>query len=402
MRVLRPHLPRPSGDALRLSTLYGSLFTVIGVQMPYWPVWLEHRGMTAVEIGMLLAAAYWTKVVTNPLIGALVDARGGRKQVMTALAAAALMAFALYVPADGFWTFMLIGAVGWSLFAGLMPLSETVTMSLTLRGRLDYGRIRLWGSLTFIAVAMAGGWVLEATTPEAVLWMVIGGLGLSLAAVAAVPTAPTVVRPGPKPPFSTLFRDRGFVLFLTAASLIQASHSVYYGFATLYWRDAGVSGGVIGGLWAVGVSAEVLLFAFSGAVVKRLGPARLLLTGAVAGILRWTVLGITTDPVVLVPIQVLHAATFGCTHIGAMHYIARAVAPGLAVRAQALYSSVAAGLAPGLALTAAGPLYGTLGGQAFFAAAGVAGAAALTAWTLRPRRLAENTAAAESDSAAGT
>lgn len=394
--------PRPTQNGLRLSFLYGAIFTVIGVQMPFWPVWLEHRGMEPLQIGILLGAIYWAKVVTNPLIGALVDSYGHRHRIMVILAACAVALFSLYLWADGFTAFLVIGVLGGSVFAALMPLSETVAMSLTMRGRLDYGRVRLWGSLTFIGMSLVGGWLLEWASPEAVLWLTLGGVATTLAAVVTAPRVPDRHRDGPRPPFSSLFRDRGFVLFLATASLTQVSHTVYYGFATLHWRDAGLAGGTIGALWAVGVVAEVVLFAASGAVVRWLGPARLLLLGALAGVVRWSAIAVTTDPAILFPVQLLHAATFGCTHLGAMHFIARAVDPRLSARAQAVYSSTAMGLAPGLALIGVGPLYAALGGQAFLAMAAVAAGGVTTGWALRRHRRAQAENGADGNGGAET
>ena len=98
-----------------------------------------------------------------------------------------------------------------------------------------------------------------------------------------------------------------FVIFLIAVGLVQASHAAYYGFATIHWRAAGLSDDVIGALWAEGVLAEIVLFAFSGAVVRRLGPVRLLLLGAAAGIVRWAIIGSTTDLVAVAGVQWLHS-----------------------------------------------------------------------------------------------
>ena len=80
---------RPSPGA-RLSLFYWCLFLVIGIHAPFWPVWLQGRGMTAAEIGVLLAAGIWVKVFANPLIGHVVDRRGDRRRPMIVLAGAGL------------------------------------------------------------------------------------------------------------------------------------------------------------------------------------------------------------------------------------------------------------------------------------------------------------------------
>lgn len=363
---------RPTQDALRLSLLYGAMFTVIGVQMPFWPVWLESRGMGPTEIGILLGAIYWAKVVTNPLIAQVIDHHGGRRKAMLALAIGALSAFSLYIFAFDFWALLVLGIFSGSLIAGLMPLSETITMTLTRQGRLDYGRVRLWGSLTFIAAAMLTGGLVEHLGPSSILPLVIVGAAMTLITVFTAPNPPRLTHGGPRLPMAALFRDRTYMLFLATASLTQASHCIYYGFATLHWRAQGLSNGLIGGLWAIGVVAEIVLFVISGAAVRKLGADRLLFLGAMGGILRWSALAFVASPWLLAPLQTLHAATFGATHLGAMHLIANHIDPRLSTRAQALYSSVAMGLVPGIALLAAGPLYERFGGLAFLAASLIA------------------------------
>jgi PPP family 3-phenylpropionic acid transporter len=127
---------------------------------------------------------------------------------------------------------------------------------------------------------------------------------------------------------------------------------------------------VIGALWAEGVIVEVLLFAFSGAVVARLGPKRLWAIAIAAALVRWTVTGTTTHIVALVLAQALHGLTFGATHLAAMHFILRAVPPELSGTAQSLYSGPAVAVTTGIATLVAGWLYKFDGGWAFHAMAG--------------------------------
>lgn len=61
--------PVPHGSsalALRLALAYSALFLWMGLYLPYWPVWLEHRGMSAGQVGILLAVAPWTRVIASP------------------------------------------------------------------------------------------------------------------------------------------------------------------------------------------------------------------------------------------------------------------------------------------------------------------------------------------------
>jgi PPP family 3-phenylpropionic acid transporter len=159
--------------------------------------------------------------------------------------------------------------------------------------------------------------------------------------------------------------DRGFWLFVVSAAALQASHQLYYGFGTLYWRELGFSDTAIGVLWAEGVVAEIVLFWYSALFVARLGPLGLMALGGVAGILRWCLMGVLPGLGAAAVLQLLHALTFGAAHLGAMHFMARRVPPGAAASAQSLYSALSAGFGSGLVMLAAGALYAAYGGRAY-------------------------------------
>ncbi len=361
---------------VRLSLIYAAIFLFIGILLPFWPVWLKSRGMDAAEIGIILSIGMWVRAVTSPLVAHHADRSGRLRPIIVTLGWATLAGYGLFAVADGFWALAAVTALVTMLFSPMLPLTDTVTMHNVRVKGLDYGRIRLWGSLTFIAAATGGGALLAEKGEGYILWMMLGALVLTALAAHGAPRAPeggVAGRTGPAPrrpaPLIEVLSDRRFLAFLLAASLAQASHAVYYVFATLHWRDAGHSDAVIGALWAEGVIAEIVLFAFSGAVVARLGPARLLALAAMAGIVRWSVLGMTTALPALVLVQGLHAFTFGAAHLAIMHFIARNVAPEVAATAQSLYSSTAMGAVMGLATLGSGWLYAAYSGKAFFAAA---------------------------------
>lgn len=371
--------------APRLALVYVGLFAAVGFHLPFWPVWLRDQGLTAGEIGVLLAVTFFTKILTNPAVGHWVDRRGDRRWPMVLLSAGSALSFALYALADGFWALLAVTVLAGGFFASMMPVGDNLTMIYAMREKLDYGRIRLWGSLAFIAAASGGGWLLEGRPSDLVLWLITGGLVLTWVACLTAPDIRTR-HDGAKPqPIGPLLGNRLYLLFLLSASLLQASHMIYYGFATLHWQAAGLPGWFIGLLWAEGVIAEILLFAFSGRVVGALGPALLLLLAGAGGAVRWSVLAVTTEPAALVAVQWLHALTFGCMHLGAMHFVNRCAPPGLSARAQTLYSSVTMGIAAGIGMVFAGQLYDALHGAAFFTMAALSAGGAAAAAVLRRR-----------------
>ena len=355
--------------AARLAFFYVAVFLFVGVGLPFWPVWLADQGITASGIGILLSLSGWTKIVGNPLIAQLADRRGDVRAVLIGAAAASLATFALFGVTGGFWPFLLVTTVSSLGISALTPLSDSLTMRMVATHGIDYGRVRLWGSLSFILAGLAAGWLIAARSPAIVLPLLLACLALTLLAAVVLPSARGPVGTVSLAAWLQLLRDRRLLLFVLAAGFIQSSHAMLYGFGSLRWLKPGYSEDAIGVLWAIGVVAEVILFAFGGVLVRRLGPVGLLLLGGVAGILRWVLFALFTSLPVLVLIQLLHAFTFAGTHLAAVYFLVRRAPAGLAATAQGLYGAIAWGGLFGLAMLASGTLYAAFAAAAFHAMA---------------------------------
>jgi PPP family 3-phenylpropionic acid transporter len=359
----------PRLAAPRLALFYAAYFVVIGIVLPFWPAWLESRGMGAQQIGLLLALGSWGKLIGNPLFARLADRLGDIKRPLVLITAAALVFHVLFTMAHGFWPLLIVTLLAAVCLSSIMPLGDGLAMGLVARHGLHYGRVRLWGSLSFIAAGAGAGWLLAGRSAELVLLLVIASIGVTLVCCMALPVVSAAPSQRAGDGWLGLLASRRFVLFLAASGLIQSSHAVLYGFGTLHWLRAGHDKDTIGLLWAVGVVAEVALFAGGAGVIGRLGPIWLLVLAGGAGVLRWIVAALSTDLAVLALIQLSHGLTFGAAHLAAMYYLMREVPAGLAATAQGLYGAVAWGAAFGLTMLASGTLYATFAGAAFYAMA---------------------------------
>lgn len=355
--------------AVRFSLYYAALFLVVGLFMPFWPAWLESRGLDAGQISVILSVAIWLRVLANPVMAHFADRTGAHRTIIMISAAGAAGVYLLFSFVHGFWMLFAVNILASILFMALIPLGENLASRSAAPYGFDYGRVRLWGSLTFILSAYAGGAVIERTGDFVIPWMLAAALACALLAASGLPQqrARERIPSHGRFPAIVLLRNRTFLIFLAGGSFLQASHAVLYMFGTIHWRAAGIPDSVIGALWAEGVIAEIVLFAFSGAVVARLGPVRLMLIAALAGIVRWTVLAETTDIAVLISVQWLHGLTFGAAHLAAIFYLLREIPDRMSASAQSLYSGFAVGLVMGLVMLAGGQLYESVGGAAFHA-----------------------------------
>jgi PPP family 3-phenylpropionic acid transporter len=385
MTRLRPSAKRPDAPpmpvredrlAARLALFYGAFFAAIGIHLPFWPVWLESRGLSATEIGYVLAAAFWPRVVTNLVIPALADRQGERRRPMILLAAVTLLGLMLFALARDLAALLALSLITGVSWAAVLPLGEALALREAKCHELSYGSIRLWGSITFILAAVGVGAWLERAGPQVILWSVVGSLAGMLVACLLLPEERRQAERSGAIGLGRLVQQPGLLGFVAAAGLIQASHAAYYGFATLHWRAAGHGELVIGLLWAEGVVAEIVLFAGAAALWRRFDPIRLLALAGGLTAVRWVLFALSTDLAVLIPAQVLHAASFGAVHLAAMHYLRDRTPPELHASAQGFYAAIGTALPFGVLTPVAGWLYGASGGGAFWAMAAIAVAGA--------------------------
>ena len=378
-----PGAPIPYA-APRISAFYAAYFLVAGVALPFWPLYLQARGLSVTEIGLMLGLTLMLRAAAGPFIGRFADRRDSTRGPLVACAFAVLAVALAFYWTWGFWPIFAVSTVFTLAYAGVLPLGETIALR-TVSADSGYGRVRLWGSVSYLLAAALGGAVLElAAVPSAelIVSMVLVCIVLMIAGSFAMPDR----RGGgaaPATPILSLLRERRFRLMVLATTAIHGAHAVFYGFSTLHWLAAGIPEWVIGLLWAGGVVAEVILFACNAPLLRRIGPVGLLGAGALAGVVRWAVLALTTEVWLLALAQCLHALTFGAMHLGAMVFIARTVPASSANTAQALFAATTNGLGLGAGLLIAGALYAAWGADAYWACAAVSGAGLVAVLAMR-------------------
>ncbi len=368
--------------AFRLAFFYGAIFASVGIFLPYWPIWLESRGLTTVEIGLIIGASFWPRIVTTLIIPNLADRLEQRRLLMTLSTGLTLLLLLAFPWVSDFWLFMLLSLLTGATWSCILPLADAISLERTASIGLDYGRIRLWGSITFILMSVIGGFALERTGVPSIFILLVATMALTLIACLFMPEKPRTPTSLESASLYRLFRRADLWLLVIASSLIQGSHTLLYNFGSIHWRSAGLSETVIGWLWAEGVIVEVIFFTFSAWLLKRLSLGRLLIIAGVLTAFRWVLIGMSSSLPLLIFTQALHAASFALTFLVTIHYIRETTPPELQASAQGFY--VAVGFAPlsGLVSLISGWLYGALNGEAFFAMAAMATAGTLLAFAL--------------------
>lgn len=341
-----------------------------GVQLPFFPLWMQARRLDHAEIATVLATMMVSRAVASPLISNLADRFGDRLIVVRICAVLALCAYVVLSQANGFTQILTLAAVASFTFAAVFPLTESFSINSSSRLGLDYGRLRLWASVSFLAGSLSSGYLLTRFDPEAAIWMMVAGQACAVLATFVLPPDPDrgVVHPAHmfdgESAKRLLFASQ-FTLVLIAVSLGQSSHAMLNGFSSVYWTKLGISPVVIGLFWMAAVLTEVVMFGFSKRFVGRLGAERLMLVGLTGGAIRWIIMSYVTDVWTTAMVQMLHAVSFAMLHLGTMHYIRATIPPRLQNTAQGLYGAISGGIFMALMTRMAGDVFEQYGGKGF-------------------------------------
>ena len=357
------------------------------MQLPFLPVWLAAKGLDADMIGIVLAIPMIVRVVAIPLATRHADRHDALRMAIVIAAAGAVVGYGVVGLAQGAAAIAAAFVFASMFYTPIMPLADAYALRGLARVGRAYGPVRMWGSAAFIAGSFGAGVLLDVAAARDLIWLIVrrrgDHRGRGLRAEAA---RPAYRQRAPAAELSSargVWRDPAFLAVAAAASLIQASHAVFYGFSALDWRAGGLDGAAIAALWALGVAAEIVLFAISGRL--SIAPTTLLLAGATGAVMRWGAMAFDPPAILLPPLQCLHALSFGASHLGALGFIARTIPSKLGATAQG-YLAVALGLAMAASMALAGVLYARWGSLAYGAMAVLAVAGGVCA--LAARRLA--------------
>ena len=363
----------------RLSGYYFFYFAFIGAFSPYFGLYLQSLNFSAWDIGLLMSQMQLMRLFGPNLWGWLADRFGQRMPIIRVAGMLSLAGFTAFFWLDrlpGMLAAMAVLAFFWS---AALPLVETLTFDHLREERGRYSRIRLWGSVGFIVAVLGTGAVLDVLPLNGLLWVCWGVLGGILLLAMALPDAPVAAHPHDSLPVANILRQPRVRALLAACFAMSAAHGALYVFYSIHLAAHGYSTAEVGGLWSLGVLAEIVVFMLMARLSLRYSLRTILLASFAAAVLRFLLIGWGVEsPVIVILAQLLHGLTFGAYHASAIAAINHWF-PGRAQgRGQALYSSISFGAGGLLGGLISGWTWDAIGAgwtytlASFFAAAGFA------------------------------
>jgi PPP family 3-phenylpropionic acid transporter len=326
---------------LKTSMLYGAVYLHFGVFSIFMPVWLKHQGMSAAQVGILASLPLLLRILFVAPVSALADhLRRIREVLFVCLVLMAALVGSLSL-ARGFVAIAIFFVVLSMVWDPIPILTDSYAVAAVRVRGLDFGRMRVWGSLAHISANVLGGEIIDHAGIHVVPWMTAA---LLLVPLAVIPFLPADRRFGDPVPaargeWTRLVKDRPLMIVLLGASLILGSQGLFGAFAAIQWTAKGFPSVLTAALNGVGIGAEILILWVCQRMLGRRSPLVLILVMAGLTVLRWLLMTLDPGPVMLIPIQLLQGSGMGVV-AGLMLFIAERAPAHLMATAQGLYAVV--------------------------------------------------------------
>lgn len=359
-----------NSSSLRLCAGYFAYFGAVGIFAPFWSPYLALRGFSALEIGVLIAVVAAARSVSPIGFGWLADATQRPTMVLRIAAGLAAASFALLPLQSGLAGFVALSVCFGVFWNSVIPLYDAHTLSHLGAASARYGRLRLWGSVGFIVFSWAGGVWFGRVGYEQVPLLILGLTAATFVATLAISPMPARATPASSGRFGVALRSRAVIVALLVSALVIMSFGPYYAFFSLWLERHGYDQATIGLLWALGVAAEIGVFALGQSLLARFSIRMLFIAAAVGTALRWLVVALlVASPVALALSQLLHCLGFAVLHFATVLTAQRAFPRGLESSGQSLFSAVVYGVGGLLGSLLAGVIWTTFSPQASYVCA---------------------------------
>jgi PPP family 3-phenylpropionic acid transporter len=364
-------------------------FAYVGLVSPYASLFFLDRGFSVIEIAILMSMLQITRIVGPFSWGWLSDYLSNRISIIRFCACLAAVVFLFIFFLQSYAAFFVWMFVLHTILSSLMPLGESATVHALFKDNSfdkRYGRLRLWGSIGFIAMVLFAGELFQRKGIE--LYPMVGAVILACLAFVTfrLQEPKTERRKMVKGELLVVLFNPDVRWFLLSGFFMIFAHAALYVFYSLYLADLGYNKFQIGLFWALGVTAEVVFFYFQSKVLSRLDAEVVLQIAFGVGVFRFILIAFFPVTWVLIIAQLMHAATFGAHHSAATKLLQRWFTGPLQARGQALMATVSYGLGGTLGGLVAGWLWdATQPRNVFVMAALACGLAGMAIGKLRPR-----------------
>ncbi|SFV71175.1 Probable 3-phenylpropionic acid transporter [hydrothermal vent metagenome] len=331
-----------------LGSYYFFYFSLVGVYIIFMPKVLIDFGYSPLEVGILYSASPFMRFLLPFVFRYWITL--SPKVYKLSLLFSFLATLVFFSSIEHFYFYLFMNLTFGAMMGISLPYVETIALS-TL-SKKHYGKVRLWGSLGFMGIALWLGKVLD--SPYEALYYLSSTAFLTFIFGLMLSKYDPLKQ-------SNIQEDSAFLLrkywaFWVSIFLMQVAFGGFYNFFTIYETAQGISLEMVSYLWSFGVLCEVFMLYFQGALLQR-NLLKILEFATFITALRWFILYLYPDSLTLTFLtQSLHAISFALYHTAAISYVF--IIYSQKKLAQQFFLGISFGLGGSVGALLAGELYG--------------------------------------------
>lgn len=383
----------------RLFLLYVLFYAGQAIYNTYLNLYLSSVGLSDTQIGMAVSVSTAALLAAQLGWGILSDRARSKNGVLMLLYGCMAVASLLFYLNTDFW-FLLLAVTLFSAFINpIVPLQDNYTLECLEGSRWDYGQIRMGGTIGYSVTVLFIGLALQ-DSYRMIFWMVALCMTACLLVCRGLPQVCGYQRQGGrKGGYQALLQNRNLLGMILINLVFSSGLNFFYNFYPIYYTSIGGDSSRVGMMMFACSVSEIPMLFFIHRIIRKIGVrGTLILSGGVT-VLRWALLFLLRDPILVIPVNLLHGIGYTGFNYCLVTFIARTVPRELRATGQtlnAIISNVVSKIMFGMVGGLASDLLGV--GPVMLVNAVVMAVAILifARWSASNPALAENSSSAES------
>lgn len=354
---------KSSNTYMKFSGEYFALFFALGAFWPLLSIYLEDIGLNGYQIGTLTSLGSFIGIFSPPLWGFISDRTQKHKLVAILLMSLCIITASLIPTTSSFIALLVIFALFNIGSSAINPLVG----GIALQSHLEFGKLRLWGSIGFAVAAYFTGKVVEKTSVSIIFYVYVISIFIAILFMSSIKINLGHNAKLKLNDVKRLMSNKIFIMYLLYIFLIAGTlgaHNVYFG---LLFKELGGDINLIGLAFFLFAISEAPFMHYMPAITKKFGLLNLMMVAPILGVIRWTLHVIIPSPTVLIAIFLLQGLFYTPFIIGIAEYIKTRLPGNLNATAMSISTAIGFGVGGILINYLSGALYELINAKAIYA-----------------------------------
>jgi nucleoside transporter len=340
----------------RLGIMMFLQYAIWGAWAPVLSAYLDDLGFTGFESGVIYALLPLATILAPFIGGQAADRYFSSEKVIAFLQLLGGILLLVVARTTSFSAMAPLMLIYCLLYAPTLALTNSVAMINLKDSEKEFGAIRVWGTIGWIAAGLAlSGWRTLGTSNET---LAMGGDMLFLAGIASIimafqsftlphtPPQKEGVKPWAFLESMKMLADKNFAVFIAITFVVSTELEFFYILTAPFLQsdEIGVSPANLPAVMTIAQFAEIFVMAFMLSwALKRYGMRKTLAIGVIAWPLRYVIFAIGGPAWLVIASLALHGFCYVFFFVAAFIYVDKVAPPDIRASAQSMIAIVALG-----------------------------------------------------------